>query len=191
MLLSFSNHCFYNCCTIHSIIQGAKFDLEDSPLLEDGELLPSDASFDALAHDDPLEPVGLESGEELNGLGEVECGGQVLQEELPNNRKEKALTEEVGGGKQKELQEINKGRGSSQRETTASGGRPVKLTNINKDPQLYAIERQSKDTQKSSKYAVNTYNATMLTLHGAAHLDLHLVPTSELPTRLAKFFMRK
>jgi len=195
VLLSVSNHCFYNCCTIHSIIQGAKFDLEDSPLLEDGELLPSDASFDALAHDDPLEPVGLESGEELKGLDElygldeVECGGQVLQEELPNNRKEKALTEEVGGGKQKELQESNKGRGSRQREATASGGRPVKLSNINKDPQLYAIEMQSKDTQKSTKYAVNTYNATMLTLHGAAHLDLHLVPISELPTRLAKFFM--
>ena len=141
-------------CTLHSIFQGPQFDPAPTLQLEDGELL-SDASFEAIAQDNPVDPDVLDSGEDLARVDEN--GGEVMQKEVRNGCK--------------------------------SPRRPVKLSNANKDPALYAMEMQSKDTQKSTKYAVTTYNDTMKTIHGAAHLDLQQVPISELPTRLAKFFM--
>ena len=71
----------------------------------------------------------------------------------------------------------------------SKGGRAVRETHLNKDPTLFALEMQSKDTTRSTKYACTTYNDTMRTADGDKHIDLHQVPLDQLPNKLAEFFM--
>ena len=65
----------------------------------------------------------------------------------------------------------------------------MKVANLNRDPEQYRKDMQSRRTQKSTEYAVNTYNETMKAANGDDHKDLLKTPIDELPNQLASFFI--
>ena len=150
--------------------------------MESDVVLVSDESLEAIVLKEPPmnDGEGLVIQRELEKQQPIEVSGEGVSQ-----------TEEVAGP-----ETAGQKSGASTRQITSvcqkklsKAGRPIKKANLNKDPTSYAQEQQSTETVKSTKYAVNVYNQTMRTAEGPAHVDLHLVPTSDLPKKLAKFFM--
>ena len=131
--------------------------------------------------DEEFEKRGLADPDASKDDPENEATKETMKKGAAKVVGREQTTKTLGAGKGGKVGEVE--------ELPTKKSRPVKLANVNKDPELYGKDMQSIRTKRSTNYAVSTFNDTMRAALGDAHQDLHQIPIDELPSKLASFFM--